>query len=86
MTKCAALDYARKGIGIIAIAPGPTRSEAFDEWMPDERSRKKIASAFPMNYIAQPDDVARAALFILSEESRWTTGHVLPCDGGKGIM
>jgi NAD(P)-dependent dehydrogenase (short-subunit alcohol dehydrogenase family) len=36
----------------------------------------------PMNYIAHPDDMARAALFLLSEESRWTTGVILPCEGG----
>jgi NAD(P)-dependent dehydrogenase (short-subunit alcohol dehydrogenase family) len=35
-----------------------------------------------LNYIADPDDMARAALFLLSDESRWTTGTVFPCEGG----
>ena len=35
-----------------------------------------------LNYIADPDDIARAALFLLSDESRWTTGTVFPCEGG----
>jgi len=41
-----------------------------------------MAERFPMNYIAEPDDMARAALFLLSDESRWTTGVILPCEGG----
>ncbi|WP_246804271.1 SDR family NAD(P)-dependent oxidoreductase [Mesorhizobium mediterraneum] len=81
--KCVALDYARDGIRVNAIAPGPTRSEMFDRWMPDEQSRGQMAAQMPMNYIADPDDMARSALFLLSDEARWTTGIVLPCDGGR---
>jgi A-factor type gamma-butyrolactone 1'-reductase (1S-forming) len=82
LTKCAALDYAREGIRVNAIAPGPTRSEMFDRWMIDEAARQWMAEQTPMNYIAHPEDMARAALFLLSDESRWTTGTVLPCEGG----
>jgi NAD(P)-dependent dehydrogenase (short-subunit alcohol dehydrogenase family) len=82
LVKCAALDYARHGIRVNAIAPGPTRSEMFDLWMPTEEARAAMADLFPLNYIADPDDMARAALFLLSDESRWTTGVVLPCEGG----
>ncbi|HEX4740689.1 MAG TPA: SDR family oxidoreductase [Caulobacteraceae bacterium] len=82
LTRCAARDYAGQGIRVNAIAPGPTRSEMFDRWMPDETAREGMAALFPMNYIAHPQDMARAALFLLSDESRWTTGIVLPCEGG----
>jgi NAD(P)-dependent dehydrogenase (short-subunit alcohol dehydrogenase family) len=82
LTKCVALEYARQGIRVNAIAPGPTDSEMFGRWMPTEDRREMIANAMPMNYIAHPDDMARAALFLLSEESRWTTGAILPCEGG----
>jgi NAD(P)-dependent dehydrogenase (short-subunit alcohol dehydrogenase family) len=82
LTKCVALEYARQGVRVNAIAPGPTDSEMFGRWMPTEASREMIADAMPMNYIAHPDDMARAALFLLSEESRWTTGAILPCEGG----
>jgi NAD(P)-dependent dehydrogenase (short-subunit alcohol dehydrogenase family) len=54
----------------------------FDGWMPTEDARAALAAATPMNYIAHPQDMARAALFLLSDESRWTTGTVLPCEGG----
>ncbi|HEY2048955.1 MAG TPA: SDR family oxidoreductase [Caulobacteraceae bacterium] len=82
LTRCAARDYAALGIRVNAIAPGPTRSEMFDRWMPDEAAREGMAALFPMNYIAHPQDMARAALFLLSDEARWTTGVILPCEGG----
>ena len=85
LTKCAALDYARQGIRVNAIAPGPTRSEMFDRWISDDASREWMAGLTPMNYIAPPQDMARAALFLLSDESRWTTGIVLPCEGGMSV-
>jgi NAD(P)-dependent dehydrogenase (short-subunit alcohol dehydrogenase family) len=85
LVKCAAMDYARQGIRVNAIAPGPTRSEMFDAWMPDDDARAAMAEHFPQNYIADPDDMARAALFLLSDESRWTTGCVLPCEGGASV-
>lgn len=83
LVKCAALDYASHGIRVNAIAPGPTRSEMFDRWLPTEEARAAMAAMCPLNYIADPDDMARAALFLLSDESRWTTGTVLPCEGGS---
>jgi NAD(P)-dependent dehydrogenase (short-subunit alcohol dehydrogenase family) len=82
LTKCAAVGYARQNIRVNAIAPGPTRSEMFDRWMPTDDARAALAAQIPMNYVAEPDDMARAALFLLSEESRWTTGTILPCEGG----
>lgn len=85
VTKCAAMDYVRQGIRINAVAPGPTRSEMFDNLWPDEERKNLVAERFPMNYIAEADDIARAALFLFSEESRWTTGTVLACDGGRSI-
>lgn len=85
ITRCAALDYARQGIRVNSIAPGPTRSEIFDRLVPNEESREKMADKVPMNYIAHPEDMARAALFLLSEESRWTTGITFPCEGGLSV-
>ncbi len=82
LTKCAALEYARRGIRVNAIAPGPTRSEMFDRWIPTDEARAAMADLFPMNYIAAPDDMARAALFLLSDDAMWTTGVILPCEGG----
>jgi NAD(P)-dependent dehydrogenase (short-subunit alcohol dehydrogenase family) len=85
LVRCAALDYAPSNIRVNAIAPGPTRSEMFDRWMNTEEMREQMASYAPLNYIAQPDDMARAAVFLLSDEARWTTGCVFPCEGGMSV-
>jgi NAD(P)-dependent dehydrogenase (short-subunit alcohol dehydrogenase family) len=82
LVKSAALDYAASNIRINAIAPGPTRSQMFDRWISTEELRGMMAAQAPLNYIAHPDDMARAALFLLSDEARWTTGCVFPCEGG----
>jgi NAD(P)-dependent dehydrogenase (short-subunit alcohol dehydrogenase family) len=54
----------------------------FDRWIRTDEAREQMAAATPMNYIADPDDMARAALFLLSDDARWTTGAILPCEGG----
>jgi NAD(P)-dependent dehydrogenase (short-subunit alcohol dehydrogenase family) len=82
LTKSAALDYARQGIRVNAIAPGATRSEMLDRWLDTEAARERVAAAFPMNGISHPDDMARAALLLLTDEMRWTTGVILPCEAG----
>jgi NAD(P)-dependent dehydrogenase (short-subunit alcohol dehydrogenase family) len=82
LTKCAALDYAPHGIRVNTIAPGGTRTEMFERGFPTEEARERVASTSPMNHIAHPDDIARAALFLLSDDARWITGAVLPCEGG----
>jgi len=46
---------------------------------PADRARR---ASSPIPFIALPDDMARVALFLLSGEARWITGHVLPVDGG----
>jgi NAD(P)-dependent dehydrogenase (short-subunit alcohol dehydrogenase family) len=83
MIKSAAVEYARQGIRVNAIGVGPTDTAMFRRWATTENERARAAEMFPMNYIAQPEDMARAALFLLSDEARWTTGVVLPCEGGK---
>lgn len=85
LTRCAALENARQGIRVNLIAPGPTRSEMFDRWMTTEEARAGMADHFPMNYIAHPADMARVALWLLSDESRWTTGALIPCEGGAHV-
>jgi NAD(P)-dependent dehydrogenase (short-subunit alcohol dehydrogenase family) len=80
LTRSAAVAFGPIGIRVNAIAPGPTSSEMLDPWISDLVSRKAWASS-PLPFIALADDIARVALFLLSDEARWITGHVLPIDG-----
>jgi A-factor type gamma-butyrolactone 1'-reductase (1S-forming) len=85
MTKSVALEYAGDGIRVNAIAPGSTKTEMYDAWLPTPEAQAAVAAYSPMNQIALPDDIARVALFLLSDESRWTNGTVIAADGGQHV-
>ncbi|MBB5158878.1 SDR family NAD(P)-dependent oxidoreductase [Saccharopolyspora phatthalungensis] len=86
LTKTAALECGPANIRVNAIAPGPTRTDMLDIMLPTEEAKAAaVAGWSPMNHIALPDDVARVALYLLSDEARWTTGAVLPVDGGQHV-
>ena len=79
MTRAAALDYAQKGIRINAVAPGLTRTpmlEKVSNGNPDS-----FAPLTPMGRIAEPDEIARGVLWLLSDAASYVTGHVLAVDG-----
>ena len=82
LVKCAALDYATFGIRVNAVAPGPTWTEMVERRLETNIGRATVASIGPM---AHPDDIARSALFLLSEDSQNTTGCVLPCERGARL-
>ncbi|MEE4598322.1 SDR family NAD(P)-dependent oxidoreductase [Streptomyces sp. DSM 41524] len=83
LTKSAALELASSNVRVNSLAPGSTRTEMWD-MLPIE-FQEHLAAKSPMNQIALADDMARAALFLLSDESRWTTGAVIPAEGGHHI-
>jgi NAD(P)-dependent dehydrogenase (short-subunit alcohol dehydrogenase family) len=94
LTRSAALAYGRRNIRVNAIAPGGTDTQMHEELvartaarngLSEDQARELLASRNPLGGIARPDDMARAALFLLCDESRWTTGTVLPCEGGMSI-
>jgi NAD(P)-dependent dehydrogenase (short-subunit alcohol dehydrogenase family) len=82
LTRSAAIAYAPDGIRVNAIALGANRTEMLDAWLPDDDARAFVANMAPLPFVALPDDIARVATFLLSDEARWITGHVLPIDGG----
>jgi A-factor type gamma-butyrolactone 1'-reductase (1S-forming) len=85
LTKSVALEFAGAGVRVNAIAPGSTKTEMYDTWLPTAEAQAEVAAFSPMNQIALPDDMARVALFLLSEESRWTNGTVIAADGGQHV-
>jgi NAD(P)-dependent dehydrogenase (short-subunit alcohol dehydrogenase family) len=82
-----ARDYAHLRIRVNAIAPGtvltPLVRQAYDERFGDEVEAGLAARAatIPLG-LGEPEDIANAAAFLISEESRWITGTVMPVDGG----
>jgi NAD(P)-dependent dehydrogenase (short-subunit alcohol dehydrogenase family) len=83
ITKSTALEFARKGIRVNCVCPGPTRTgmnEALVATHPD--IVRAMDQKVPMGRIGEPEEVAAAAIFLCSDEASYITGHALPVDGG----
>lgn len=80
LTKAAALDYATQGIRINGIAPGPTLAGPILNAPP--KARERAAAPVPVQRLAQPEEIAAAAVWLSSDTTGYITGAMLPVDGG----
>ncbi len=80
MTKAAALDYAKKGIRINAVAPGPIDTPLLANTAGG--NAHAYAGVVPMGRIGRLDEVAAAVVWLMSDAASFVTGHTLPVDGG----
>lgn len=91
MTKAMALDYARQNIRVNAVCPGDTLVERWMESGYFERSgavtveeaMKESSAYIPLGRFGRPEEIARAVLFLASDDSSFITGHLLLVDGGN---
>jgi NAD(P)-dependent dehydrogenase (short-subunit alcohol dehydrogenase family) len=81
LTKTAALDYAAMNIRVNAIAPGTILTERLQEL--DEARREQISGQIPMGRLGRPEEVAKAAAWLLSDEAAYITGTTFEIDGGR---
>lgn len=86
LTRTAAIEWAKSGVRVNAVAPGLTRTQLVRTWIDDQRDpvqfEKQLLAGIPQGRMAEPEDVAAAILFLASDESRHVTGISLPVDGG----
>lgn len=82
LTKSAALDHIADGIRINAICPGGTRTEMLAEWFKDPAVERRALSHTPIGRMASPEEIARAVMFLASEEASFMVGHAMIADGG----
>src|SRR5215212_3489017 len=91
MTKAMALDYARENIRVNAVCPGDTFVE---RWMEKgyfensdpvtvEEAMNESSAYIPMGRFGKPEEIAKAVLFLASDDSSFVTGHLLLVDGGN---
>ena len=82
MTREIAVEYARKGIRCNALCPGPIETPLLMQLLSDEQKRQRRFVHIPMGRLGQADELAKAALFLASDDSSYMTGASLIVDGG----
>ncbi|SFL17719.1 glucose 1-dehydrogenase [Streptomyces pini] len=83
LTRAAADEYARQGVRVNAVAPGTTRSEITADWFSRNPGMEELAHAVtPQGRTAEPEEIAAAAAWLLSDRCPFLTGAVVPVDGG----
>ncbi|KAL4864377.1 hypothetical protein BDV12DRAFT_188954 [Aspergillus spectabilis] len=82
LTRQVALDYAPHRIHVNAICPGYTETAILKETTTHMASVEDLQRRHPFNGLGRPDDIARMAVVLASEDANWVTGILLPVDGG----
>jgi NAD(P)-dependent dehydrogenase (short-subunit alcohol dehydrogenase family) len=82
MTREVAVEYARKGIRANSICPGPIETPLLAELLADPARRERRLVHIPMGRFGRPEEIAKAALFLASDEASFVTGSALVVDGG----
>lgn len=86
LTKSIALDHARDGVRINCLCPGrvetPFVTARLAEYADPAAARREMENSQPVGRMAQPEEIAAAALYLAADESRFVTGCALAIDGG----
>lgn len=80
-----AVEYGTRGIRCNALLPGATDTAAFRQFAGDEQSRAFVAGLYALKRVADPEEIAQAALFLASDMSSFVTGSAMAVDGGVSI-
>lgn len=84
LTKSLAREMARHNIKVNCVAPGPTETPLFHQQ--PEKIQAALIRAIPFGRLGQPEDVANAVAFLVSEQSSYITGQVLSVSGGLTMV
>lgn len=86
MSRTLAAEWARFGIRVNCIAPGPTTTEGAGAalWA-DDQQRAAVIDSVPARRFASPEEIARVSGFLMSDHATYVTGEVLTVDGGQSL-
>ncbi len=89
LTKAIAADFIRSGIRCNAICPGTVQSPSLDQRIAAQGDVEKVRAEFvarqPMGRLGRPEEIAALAVYLASDESRFTTGQTHIIDGGFAL-
>ncbi|MFI6782098.1 SDR family NAD(P)-dependent oxidoreductase [Micromonospora sp. NPDC050276] len=83
LTKSWAAEFGPAGVRVNSVSPGPTRtpgSEGLGEFL------QVLAAQAPLGFVADPEDIAAAIAFLVSDEARFVTGVILNVNGGRTVV
>jgi NAD(P)-dependent dehydrogenase (short-subunit alcohol dehydrogenase family) len=85
LTKATALELARSNIRVNAVAPGPVNTGLLHRMVAGKIEIEAIAASVPMGRVSEPDEAARAIVWLCSDAASYVTGHTLVVDGGLTV-
>lgn len=89
LSKTLSSELLPRGVRVNAVSPGPVETPLYDKLgIPDayrEQVNKDIAATIPFGRFGKPEEVAKAVLYLASDESRWTVGSEIIVDGGRTL-
>jgi NAD(P)-dependent dehydrogenase (short-subunit alcohol dehydrogenase family) len=83
MTKSAALEAAGLGVRVNAVAPGPTDTGMLNRFTGTAERKAALQSGVPLGRVGQPEEIAKAIVFLASDAASFVTGQIVTVDGGK---
>jgi short-subunit dehydrogenase len=87
LSKCVARECGTTGVHVNVICPGPSSGTALMENLTKAHAERQenLVKKVPPGRVGDPDDVARAAIWLCSNDTSFITGHALSVDGGLAI-
>jgi NAD(P)-dependent dehydrogenase (short-subunit alcohol dehydrogenase family) len=82
ITKSVALEVAKAGIRVNAVAPGPTDTGMLTRFTGTPENKAALVAQVPLARLGRTEELADAIVFIASDQASYITGHVLNVDGG----
>jgi 3-oxoacyl-[acyl-carrier protein] reductase len=82
LTKTVAVHYAKQNIRCNCICPAGVETPGVADILADPQAKAQSAAFHPLGRLGQAEEIAEAAVYFASNESRWTTGSILTVDGG----